>query len=612
MAQPQKKPKQPQDPYAQRGKTLASSVQRLRGWLGTDPTKLPDLVDALSELTAHRLVGHAYPAAAADAQDAVRRSAELMAAKGPIGPYTELEDVTRCGTALVHLAAVQAGLRVPEAAGQSVASWDQLREQVAAVGLAPQLDRLAVVWALSCSARAALAAGEVGPANAYVDAALARVADAGLREDPDAGYVPMDADWLAADCRWAAGRPEESLGFLAAAKERHDTIVAGRLAEPGRYGPALVERLAEPLSGLHRDLADRLAATGETDLALSTRRGLIDVLRGLVARLGDPARWQLAAAWADLAADLRAAGRSDEAESANVEAVSIRRGLAGQDRATDTRVGVPLGAGPITWLPLSPAAAYATGTEPVAPGPGAPRENAARLTAQRDEAHRLEAERVEQARIEAQRRRTEQAEAARVAAERDAEERAHREDEARREADRQRAAAEQEQQERKRRRAERLREHRRAEIEERRTALLAVQRTDVEALELERLDTELAQLDQTGDEPAEPAVKPEAAVEPEPVPEAQPAPEPEPDELVLAEELWRSARAAGDRKAVRAANERVVELLRLRAQADLPVYGPRLQAALEDLASARLRGGDLFGSRSASREAKAIGKSLGR
>ena len=38
----------------------------------------------------------------------------------------------------------------------------------------------------------------------------------------------------------------------------YEQVVDGRLAEPGRLSPALLERLAEPLFGLHRDLADRL------------------------------------------------------------------------------------------------------------------------------------------------------------------------------------------------------------------------------------------------------------------------------------------------------------------------------------------------------------------
>ena len=86
--QKQKPPKQPQDEYAKRAKTLSSSVQRLRGWVGSDPSQTPALADALAEITTHRLLGHSYAAAAADAQDSVRLSAQLLTASGPIGPYT--------------------------------------------------------------------------------------------------------------------------------------------------------------------------------------------------------------------------------------------------------------------------------------------------------------------------------------------------------------------------------------------------------------------------------------------------------------------------------------------------------------------------------------------
>src|SRR5262245_40270232 len=108
MAQEHKAAKQPQDPYAQQGKTLTSSVQRLRGWVGSDPSRAPELADALVQLTAHRLLGHGFAAAAADAQEAVRRAAELLAAQGPIGPYTSIRDAARYVTAVVHLATIQA------------------------------------------------------------------------------------------------------------------------------------------------------------------------------------------------------------------------------------------------------------------------------------------------------------------------------------------------------------------------------------------------------------------------------------------------------------------------------------------------------------------------
>jgi len=79
----------------------------------------------------------------------------------------------------------------------------------------------------------------------------------------------------------------------------------------------------------------------------------------------------------------------------------------------------------------------------------------------------------------------------------------------------------------------------------------------------------------------------------------------------VAEQEWREAQAQRDRRRTRAALERFVELLRPRAEADLTAYGRPLQQALEDLASARLRSGDLWGSRAPAKEAKALAKRLG-
>ena len=86
------------------------------------------------------------------------------------------------------------------------------------------------------------------------------------------------------------GRVEEAIAFLHAAKNRYDEVVDGRLEQPARLSPALLDRLAEPLFSLYQDLADRLAAIGEVDLRLMIRRRLIELLRGLAGRLGDPAR----------------------------------------------------------------------------------------------------------------------------------------------------------------------------------------------------------------------------------------------------------------------------------------------------------------------------------
>ena len=635
MARSNQAAKHVRDLYAQRGKTLTSSVQRLRGWVGSDPSRAPELADALVELTAHRLLGHAYPAAAADAQEAVRRSAELLTADGPIGPYTSREHAVRYATALVHLAGVQVGVGLPDAAGRTLASLDDTVSELGNLALDQQLGHLTVVWSLSARARAALAAGEVAAANSYADAVLSRTARSGLRTDPDAEYVPVDADRLASDARWAAGRGAEALEFLHSAKDRYDSVVDGRLHEPGRLNQALTERLSEPLFGLYRDLADRLAASGEVDLALLNRRTLVDLLRELAGRIGDPATRQLASALNDLAGDLLEAGRVEEAEASNAEAAAILLGRPGTEStqilvaAVKADVGTRTGrtAEAVERLrrllphPLSAAtsAAQAVGLLALADalrvedsqdaaavqaifdslaerlvGPGTPTRAKVRelargvvsrgersepgaeaadeaasawLEAERAEAHRLELERQEQARLQHERREAERLAAEQAEARREAATRVEAAAAQRLEAERRAAAEEAEREERKRRREERLAEHRR-EVEEREAA-------EAERRESERSETERA-------------------------------------ELADAQEEWQQASARGDRRAARVALERVVELLRLRAQTDLGVYGPRLQSALEELSSARLRSGDVWGSRAPAKEAKALAKALGR
>jgi hypothetical protein len=487
MAQKQTPARQPHDPYAQRGKTLASHAQRLRGWVGTDPSRVPELADALVQLTAHRLLGHGYSAAAADAQEAVHRAGQLLTANGPIGPYTSLGDAARYLTAVIQLATVQAGLGMPEAAGRTIESLEDVRDQLQAYGLKEQLQPQTAIWALWCSARAALASGDVAAANAYADAAHDRLAESGLHENSDAAYLVMDVDRLASDCRWAAGRAEEAIIYLHAALERHEGMVDGRFAEPARLSPALVERLAEPLFGLYRDMADRLAATGDAELGLVTRRTLIEQLRRLTDQLGNPGRVQLARALTELAADLQRSDRVDEADAAAAEASAI----AMQARITvqDLTHGVvSRSAESEAWTPLSSTASYAAttaasagtrGAEPAAFRAERRRKATAWLEAERPRAHRLEQDRLAQARLDAQRREAERIAAERAATERLAAERAAAEQAERLEAERRAAAEEAERIERKRRRAERIEAHR-----------LEVERREAERREAERKDAE--------------------------------------------------------------------------------------------------------------------------
>jgi hypothetical protein len=509
----QAKARQSQDPYAQRGKALTSLVQRLRGWVGSDPSKGPELADALVELTAHRLLGHGYAAAAADAQESVRRAGEMLAAKGPIGPYTSISDAARYVRAVVHLATIQAGLGLPDASGRTIESLEDMREQLRGKGLEQRLDAQTAIWALSCSSRAALASGDIAAANAYADAAVARLAESDLQDDPDAAYVAMDVDRLASDCRWAAGRAEEALPYMYAAKSRYDDAVDGRLDEPARLSPALLERLAEPLFGLYRDMADRLAASGEVDMGLVTRRRLIELLRGLSGRLGDSVGVQLASALSDLTSDLSAAGRVDEAEAVAAEAAASLP--SGSDAAVEelARGVVSRGTQLISWTSLPPTASYAATTAAVAEtkivslsalDAERQRKMAVWLQFARPQARRLEHERMDQARIDAARRAAEQVEAERAAAEKFAAERAQAAVAERLDAERQAAAEEAERLERKRRREERLEAHRleverreaeRLEAERRAAEKQAVDPAEAERLDLERLQAEIDELE---------------------------------------------------------------------------------------------------------------------
>ncbi|GAB2571910.1 hypothetical protein [Microlunatus antarcticus] len=700
---------QPKDAYAQSGKVLASQVQRLRGWLSTDASRLPELVDALNALVAHRLDGHAYAAAGADAQEAVKRSADLLLSTGPLGPYSSAVDAVRCGTALVQLAALQTAVGLVDAAGATLDSWDGIRTQVAEAGTVVELAAAPGRHALVVAARVALARGDVASANAYADAALA------VSGPPPAetGFGVVDLDRLESDVRWAAGHPEQSLGFLHTAKEAYESAVGERLADPGRLAPPLAERLTEPMPGLYRDLADRLGSVGERDLALANRRQLVARLHAFAGR-SDAFRAPLVAALTDLASDLATAGRGEEAFDAATEAheaavdknvaagtrllaaaalaraslVSGRQTPAGPLRGLLTSEGesagpavrsvvqaalaetlraegldeaaaaasaqatgtgavlvdqargvVPRGDGAVTWTPLDRERAYGA---PLAAAGGAAPAVPTWLEQERAEARRQEAERAEEARRDAEERAAQEARAQELARAEAAARATSEAQEREREEARRQAAEEAEQAERKRRREERLRQHQ-DEVDARERAERDVQRDEIDArlaaldaaeeAERDRLLALRARLDEPTapaeptppaqppgaiepqepdaqqPEPQEPEPLPEPEPtpepEPEPLPEPEPTPEPEPDPLDLAEQELARARTSGGRREVRAALEAVVDVLRER-QAQDPAYAARLRTALEELSSARLRGGDIFGARAASREAKAL------
>ena len=501
MAQPKSRQQSP-DLYAQRGKALGSLVQRLRGWVGSDPSREPELADALVELTAHRLLGHGYAMAAADAQESVRRAGELLAAKGPIGPYTSIGDAARYVTAAVHLGTIQAGLGLPDAAGRTIDSLQDMRDQLRGKGLEQRLSRRP----LSGHSHAA-------PGPRWRPGMLLQRMRTPTPPWPGwpnlilATILPLPISrWTSSDSSRTAGGPRAGLRNRSAMCTRrsrgYDDVVDRRLAEPARLSPALLERLAEPLFGLYRDLADRLAGSGESEVGLITRRRLTELLGGLAGRLGDPVRVQLAAALADLAHDLSEMDRVDEAKAVHAEADAFLP--EGSETAVQdlTRGTVSLGGQAITWAPLPATLSYAATTAPTAATKivdlaalqaARQRDFAVWLRFARPQARRLEHERKEQVRIDAERRGAERDAAERAVAEKLAAERVEAAHAERLEADRQAAAEEAQRLERKRRREERLEAHR-LELEQREAEQREAQRLEAERLEAERLQAEIDQL----------------------------------------------------------------------------------------------------------------------
>ena len=177
---------QPSDTFTPRTRRLLSEVQRLRDWAGGDPSRLGQVADALVELTAHRLSGHAWAEAAAGAQEAVVLSAKLLAKHGPVGPYTPPADAIRSVTALVHMAVIQSAAGLRQGAEQTLAAAFGLRDQLSRLDLDAGLARNTIAWALVVWARVALSESDPASANARADAAVA----VGVSE----GFLAVDVD----------------------------------------------------------------------------------------------------------------------------------------------------------------------------------------------------------------------------------------------------------------------------------------------------------------------------------------------------------------------------------------------------------------------------------
>ena len=260
---PARQPKptqQPKDAYAQAGKALASQVQRLRGWLSTDASRLPELVDALNALVgapARRPRVRRGRGRRAGGGEAFRGPAALdrpdraLQQRGRRRPLRHRARPAR--RAAGRGRPRRRRRRDPRLLGRHPARRSPRPARPSRSP--PEAGR----HALTVAARVALAPDDVADRE--------RVRRRRRRRSPHrpdgTGFGGVDLDRLASDARWAAGHTEQSLGFLHTAKEAYEDVVGDRLADPGRLAPALAERLTEPLPGLYRDLADRLGAVGE-------------------------------------------------------------------------------------------------------------------------------------------------------------------------------------------------------------------------------------------------------------------------------------------------------------------------------------------------------------
>ena len=325
------------DANERRRRQLASAAKRLRVAVMTDPGLSGELADTLVELVGGRLLAWSFTEAAADAPESVVLSARILAERGPLGPYASADDAVRYFTASVQLAAVQAGLGQPEAAGRTLEALDAWRAQLGRLPLLERLTPVSVVRALTVRARAAQ---DAAVANGYADAALLRLYAAGLDLDAGSEYLAVSAHLAAADARWSAGHPETSLAHHRLALARYRAAIAG---VEGATRPALAQAALAPLPDLFRPFALRLEATGDQAGALAVRREWL----ALAERFAAPDAASAELARAALGDALRRAGR--EAEAGQLAPVA------------PTAESLPVLADRIEWTALPPEQVLNTG-----------------------------------------------------------------------------------------------------------------------------------------------------------------------------------------------------------------------------------------------------------
>ncbi|GAA1395787.1 hypothetical protein [Luteococcus peritonei] len=331
---------QPRDDHAKQLKQTVSRVKQLRGWVSSDPSKTEELVDALNQATGLRLLSRLWGEAAGEATEAVQASDRLVASRGPVGPYTPVVDAARYFTALTHVATLQLGLELAEAAGSTIGAAFAWKDQLTQPGLADELAARTTVWALLARARGALAAGDLAAANAQADAALLRAREAQLQGDET--VVLLEALRTAADARWTVRLGEQSLDLLREAVSLWERWTAEPLAQMPRMTKPHLERLVGPGFALRRDLADRLQATGRTEEALALREATASQLHRMAGRRGEPGRVELALARADQVWGMVDAGQAEAAEKAAEDALSALQALLKAEKPVGQHLGTQL------------------------------------------------------------------------------------------------------------------------------------------------------------------------------------------------------------------------------------------------------------------------------
>lgn len=301
----------PSSNYRRRLKEAASQVKKLRGWAGSDASVGEALVDALNELTALRLLGHAYAESAADAQDALTRANALVAEHGAVGPFTPVDDAVRFVTATAALARVQAGLGQPGAGAATAAAAQAWAGLLPHVDLAPYLTARTASWLLQVRARGALAARDLGPANAFADAAVLRVREGEL-SGVDAP-ARVDALLVAAATRTAAGLLQDAAAFAAEAQAVAQASLDDADGSSSSARPHTDGRLGA-LAAAGGARADAELAQGRWQQAASTRQGLVSALGHRAVSVRERAVTEQTRA--DLARDLAGGGDADAALTA--------------------------------------------------------------------------------------------------------------------------------------------------------------------------------------------------------------------------------------------------------------------------------------------------------